>query len=459
LAQSFKSLLNLYIPVEVKNRELHGKVLLAVHAARRGFNVILGPKNELNNLILLMPPGIYFGIGAFENFGDFYAKLKRLGFFVVVNEEEGLVTYSDKMYVDMRVSDETLSHVDEFYTWGNENQNILTQAFPSQSEKFYVTGNPRFDLLKAQYRCVYDGEINDIKGRYGRFVLVCTSFSSINHFDRNLDYLRSLVEKKTLRSPESIKNFKRYREVKVKTLSSFLDAIPIIAAENPSVNIVVRPHPSENPDIYRDLENNYRNIFVDSRFSVHPWIIASEALIHHYCTTSVEALAAGTPRFALRPVKDRLSEKEVPFDCSTHCGSVDEIVAEIGNCIKVGKTNWESILPERDYTWYVSNLRESVASDAIVSRIVSSQKCIETSNDWFKTTFAVMLYALKKSVRSVLPRANRRRYLDHKFSNFSVNEIENMLASFDAYDVDCKRYAKDFIQIKANCLSQDQEIS
>ena len=123
--------MNLYIPVEVKNRELHAKVYLAKHAAENGFNVILGRKNDLNELIVRMPPGVYFGLGAFENFGRFYARLKRLGFAVVVNEEEGLVTYSDSMYLDMRVSDATLQQIDELFTWGNENQNVLVKAFPN----------------------------------------------------------------------------------------------------------------------------------------------------------------------------------------------------------------------------------------------------------------------------------------------------------------------------------------
>ena len=191
--------MNFYIPVEVKNRELHAKVLLAAHAARRGFDVVLGRKNDLNELVVRMPAGVYLGLGAFENFHPFYARLRQLGFAVVVNEEEGLVTYSDSMYIDMRVSRLTLEHVDELLTWGGESQRVLAQAFPEFGQKFHITGNPRFDLLKPKSRRVYDDEMRAIMAQYGDYVLVCTSFSSINHFDPKLDYLQSLIDKKTLR--------------------------------------------------------------------------------------------------------------------------------------------------------------------------------------------------------------------------------------------------------------------
>ena len=55
--------MNLYLPVEVKDRELYAKLLLAKYAAENGFNVILGKKNDVNQLVLNMPKGVYFGLG------------------------------------------------------------------------------------------------------------------------------------------------------------------------------------------------------------------------------------------------------------------------------------------------------------------------------------------------------------------------------------------------------------
>jgi surface carbohydrate biosynthesis protein len=448
--------INLYIPIEVKNRELHAKILLAKHAAERGFNVILGRKNDLNDLVVHMPAGIYFGLGAFENFKHFYAKLKRQGFAIVVNEEEGLVTYSDKMYVDMRVSGATLEHIDELFTWGVENQRVLSDAFPEFSKKFKVTGNPRFDLLKPQNQRVYSAEMNDIADKYGRFVLVCTSFSSINHFDKNLDYLQSLIDKKTLRSKESIENFKRYREIKKATFNSFLEAIPKLAAVNSSINIVIRPHPSENIEIYKVYEEKFSNVHVDNRFSVHPWIIMADALVHHYCTTSIEALAVNTPRFALRPVRDALSEKEIPFSCSTECASVDTLIEQISGCLETGKVNWKVKPLTQDYSCYVSNIGDRLAAAAIVdsmSRLLNSEG-LQINKNHFTFHAGMLLakirYMAKKILRSAIRREGKNlHYVNHKFMSLSYDEVVNIFGYFEPGTVrlECRKYAGDFINV------------
>ena len=446
-----QSKMNLYIPLEVKNRELYAKIFLAKHAAERGFNVILGRKNDLNNLISKMPPGVYLGIGAFENFKKFYAKLKQQGFTVCINEEEGLVTYTDKMYVDMRVSKEALAHIDEVFTWGAENQKILTQAFPDSANKFKVTGSPRFDLLKRCNQKVYATEMEEITNKYGKYLLICTSFSSINHFNKDLDYLNSLIEKKTLRSDESIENFNRYKEIKRKTFDAFLAAIPRLAAINDATNIVIRPHPSENMDVYRRFAEKFPNVHVDARFSVHPWIIRADALVHHYCTTSIEALATDTPRFALRPIRDPLSEKEIPFECSVECASVEELSSKIKEHLTTGKGNGDSKSLIQDYSRYVWNIGEPLAAEAIVDRISAVTSASgNRSTDYGKVLMAKAFYIAKKVLRSAL-RRNRGdlNYLDHKFSHLSLSEVDSVLRAFESEStpLKCRRFAGDFVHI------------
>ena len=443
--------LNLYIPVEVKNRELHAKVFLAAHAAKRGLNVILGRKNDLNELIVRMPAGVYLGLGAFENYRQFYARLQQLGFAVVVNEEEGLVTYTDSMYIDMRLSRPTLQHIDEMHTWGRENQRVLAQAFPEFDTKFHITGNPRFDLLKPANQRVYAPEMAAIDAQYGRFVLVCTSFSSINHFDSQLDYVQSLITKKTLRTQESIENFKRYREIKVQTFASFLEAIPRLAAANPSVNIVVRPHPSESADAYRQCAAGLPNVHVDARFSVHPWISRAEALVHHYCTTSIEALAVGTPRFALRSVKDVLSETEIPFACSVECADVDQLVSRVSACLAVGKGNWQPPAITQDYSWYVSNIGAPLAVASIVDRVQglrTGSQLREDSSSGLKTQTARIAYLGRKALRRVIRGKGAQRYLDHKFAHLSIAGVQGLLEAFGADGVECVAFSGDFINIR-----------
>lgn len=451
-------MMNLYIPVEVKNRELAAKLLLAKQAAEYGFNVILGRKNDLNELVEYMPPGIYLGLGAFANFRSFFARLKGKGFAIAVNEEEGLVTYSDAMYIDMRVSRETLEEIDELLTWGEENQRVLTGAFPGLADRFRITGNPRFDLLKPAYQNVYAPEVARIQERYGRYVLVCTSFSAINHFDPTLDYLGSLIEKKTLRSEESIENFKRYCEVKKTVLEGVLEAIPRLAAIDESVDIVVRPHPSENKELYKEFEHRFRNVHVDARFSVHPWIIGADALVHHYCTTSIEALAAGTPRFALRTARDPLSEKEIPFACSEECETVDELVARVAGSLRRGRDEVGDATLREEYSCYVSNIAGRSAVEAIVDELarLAADKGFDRGSNGplatnLKAPVAVARHIAKQSLRSLL-RRNRKTvdYINHKFADLSLDEVRDTIAAYggDAGLLEIRGFAGKLVNLR-----------
>jgi len=306
----------LYIPVEVKNRELDAKILLASVAIERGIKVVIGKKNDLNNFIRFMPRGAYYGIGVFQNFKNFYSKLKKRKFSIFVCEEEGLITYKQDMYIDMRFSLETLKFVDRVYTWGQHNKNIISRKFPSSKSKFKVTGNPRFDILNNDLDDFYNEEILYIRNKYQKFFLVCTSFSSVNHFNLNINYINTLIEKKTIRNENSKKKFTEYQYLKYKTFNSYIELIEQIAKENQDISIVIRPHPSENLKVYKDLAINNENIFVETQFNVHPWIKESIGICHHYCTTSLEALSMDIPRFSFRPFKNTKCEYEFPFNCS-----------------------------------------------------------------------------------------------------------------------------------------------
>jgi len=452
--------MNFYIPIEVKNREFYAKILLAKYAEDNGFTVIVGRKNELNELVLNMRAGVYIGLGAFENFRVFFKSLKLRGFHVVISEEEGLVTYSDEMYIDMRVSKKTLEYVDQFFTWGDENLDVLSKGLPKFADKFKVTGNARFDLLKPEFSKVYRGEITKIKEKYGQYILICTSFSSINHFDPDLDYEQSLIDKKTLKTAESITNFKRYSKLKSNTFNAFLEAIPALAKQNPHVSVIIRPHPSENRVVYEQFTNKYSNVFVDMRFSVHPWIIQAEALIHHYCTTSIEAYAAGTPRFSLRPERDSLSEKEVPFECSCECLTVDELVSSVSKCI-VGLTkHCHDMKPTMDYSHYVLNMGDVIASSKIVKYISSfkdkdkdivSNTLYKSIMSWGQEITARLIYTTKKNIRILLKLSTSNSYQSHKFDKLSVDEIENVLRSLDKNSslekYKCEKIVDNFVKI------------
>jgi hypothetical protein len=77
----------------------------------------------------------------------------------------------------------------------------------------------------------------------------------------------------------------------------------------PACNFVVRPHPSENQQVYHDIAGQCERVAVTNEGNVVPWLMAAKALIHNGCTTGVEAFAVDTPALSYRAsVNERLDE-------------------------------------------------------------------------------------------------------------------------------------------------------
>lgn len=443
---------SLFLPVEIKHRELYAKILLATMAARRGFHVVIGRKSEVNTLVMRVPPGVYYGLGTVRNFESFFAALRARGNRVVVSDEEGLVTHSDELYLDFKVSQATLDVLDLVFTWGAENHGVLAAGRPAAAGKLRITGNPRFDLLHPPYAGIYEHDIEAIRARYSKYVMVCTSFASCNHFIPDLDYVQALIEKKVLSSDESIAAYRRFQQVKAAAWQAFLSAIPQLARAYPETSFVIRPHPSENPDPYRSFEQDCGNVFVDDRFSIHPWILGADAVVHHYCTSAVEACAAGTPSFALRPTRDPAVEKEIPYECSTVCESADELVEAIGPTLRAVRRERTAVPP--GYVRYVRNIDAPVAATLIVEQLCALAASTDVSS------IAVRPLDHRKRVASVVrevlfpfvpwSRASRR-YVSRKFDRLTPTEVQraiHILAPADARRFSCERYDANVVRIR-----------
>jgi surface carbohydrate biosynthesis protein len=450
---------NLYIPIELKNREFFSKVLLAKYAAQRGFRVFLGRKSELSALALRMPPGVYHGLGTVENLSGLYQSLVDRGNRVTVIDEEGLITFSDEMYLDLKVSPRTLAIIDRLFAWGAEHRRVLADGRPATAHKLRISGSPRFDLLKPAFRGVYDSEIAELRRRHRRFVLICMSFGNCNHYIRGLDYVQSLIEKKVLRTPRDIAAYRRYLANKMNAWLEFLRAIPLLATAYPEVDFVIRPHPSESSDPYRELGAAHANVFTSDDFSIHPWVLTAEAVVHHYCTSSVEAFAAGTPGFALRPEPDPQVEKEIAYQCSRQCGSAEALVEALRPvCATHRGAKLPLVVPERSYSDYVLNIGDAVSTEVIAAELATLASEGELHGG--KTYRAARPRGVWRSrARGLLAELNSRngssrRYISHKIGSMNAHEVRQVLQKLvphEAMQFRCESAGHMIVSIEHEC--------
>ena len=112
-----------------------------------------------------------------KTYSKFYEKLKSRNFKIFVIDEEGLITFDDQMYLDLKVSKDTLINIENLFTWGNEHKKIISKKFPQFASRIISTGTPRFDLFEERYRKVFDEKVKQINSKYQDFTLICGSFS------------------------------------------------------------------------------------------------------------------------------------------------------------------------------------------------------------------------------------------------------------------------------------------
>ncbi|WP_406945509.1 surface carbohydrate biosynthesis protein [Halobacillus sp. SY10] len=300
----------LYLPVEVKARELHGKLLLAYHALLRGDSVILGEHSKVEEAARIYPTGIFLCKG----YPSGYMKrvvvgAKQAGHVIVNLDEEGLIYTDESIYLKTRMNRKWVPYHDYVYCWGARQQRMIEEEYPALKGRCLITGNPRFDLLTSKYRRMYQKEADQLKKTYGPYIMVNTRFSLYNTIKG---------KKENGLTPQA-----RY----IRDLySHFVCLIKRISQELPDKKIILRPHPSESKNSYKEDLKGYGNVLVKDEGAVIPWIMGAEALIHNGCTTGIEGYLLGRPVYSYEPVTSPLYDVPLPRDVSVAIKDLEALV-------------------------------------------------------------------------------------------------------------------------------------
>ena len=311
------------VPYEIYTRDYYGKLLLSCYLARMGFKVFFGRKAELEFFAECFKNCIYIGLQSTDNYLKFYRKVKRNKNFLIIQDEESLITLNDRTYKSVKLNSKILKVADMFFLNSLEQKKRL-KINKNLLHKFKITGNPRFDLYKKKFDKIYRSYQSQIKKEYLKFILVCTSFPGINHWIENYNHLK--FKKKNSFSKKISKNFyHQYYFYNNYMFKKNLELIKILAKLN-KFNIVIRTHPSESGTFYKNYFKKYKNVFINNNYSIIPWINSCIFQIQYYCTTSIDAYLCKKDSFTLAyPKKLRSHMLKLPFEISNLVKSESEI--------------------------------------------------------------------------------------------------------------------------------------
>ena len=341
----------LIVPVENQVRELDPKLLLACIASRRGYSVIIGSHRKIDLRISSLPQGFYLNKSMTDRNLKMFRIMDLLGHEILTWDEEALVHLPAETYYSRRLSPLAIRYNSHLFAWGEDNAELWRQ-YPDlpPDMPIHVTGNPRSDMLRPDLQSYYEPEAESLRRRYGDFILVNTNFNHVNAFFPAQNLFRPV--KNAAKVPQfgkaAVGMSREYaeglRDHKQNIFDAFKQMIPSMDQVFPDHKIIVRPHPTENQQVYKDLAKNSSTIEVTNEGNVVPWLMATKAVIHNGCTTGVEAYVMGVPAISYRAkINERydLGFYQLPNLISHQCFTFEDLHKTLASILKgdLGRAN------------------------------------------------------------------------------------------------------------------------
>ena len=409
--------MNIYIPIEVKAREIESRTLLALAAAERGHVVVLGGKEDTLALAQrgLLKPGILHEQSLVPS-PEKVAYLRQLlsqGHLVTSQDEESGMTRDYGAFARMRYSAETYSLASRIACWGPYDARTLRELYGRGDHVTVVdTGSPRVDFWRPEFSGYYARQQKALTERLGSYVLVSSNFGQVLKDRRFWDQVKRERDTNQLVDEES--EYAVYRETGYVTcvLAEFVRMIRALAVAEPRIQVVVRPHPVDAADAWRALIGDCPSVVVTREGTLGAWIRGAKVLIHNGCTSGLEAAVCGVPRIAYAPVESEF-ERPVPNAVSHRVDSLAALLDAVDAILQGRRLVPDAERHQREQALLrqrFANLDGALAADRIVDEWEQlSSSSLEGANDWMKVRAAVLGRRVRGRMSRVLSRFGRGR--------------------------------------------------
>jgi surface carbohydrate biosynthesis protein len=396
-------------PIETTSRELIYKLVLCTTFSLFGYECYIGSKDEIKQLIDYIKPFAYFDKGYHADVSDELYKRIKSNYGIIFNlDEEGGVDFKDSSTIASRYPDKLFEVCDLVFLWGQNQYDFLKQCRNSfNTDKVVVSGHPRFELLKPAFQKLYQKEVDKLKNLYQQYIL----------FNTNMGFGNNIWGDAFVREHygSRIKHIETVIEFDKKKIDVYISLIKRLSLTY-NGNIILRPHPEENKDIYIEAFKGLENVKVIFDGTVIPWILGAEVMIHPDCTTGIESMMLGKKPISYLPNCDKENcYTYLPVKLSYQCKDEDEVVNLIMNR-NIQLSIWmdEPLLND-----YFSFHKDS--SDIIVTSV---HEYLSNKNPQTTKNLSAYDY-LKSNIKEII------RPVYHKLLNRDVSLYQNKLKGLD----------------------------
>ena len=153
-----------FIVVEHASRELESKKKIYKLFKKKDYTVFYGPRVIILFLIRVTNSTdfIFIDKGAQSYMNDIFHFIKLRGGYVIIMEEEGWIPYSWEEFLNRRLSEDTVSNIDEYWCSNEDQYAAVKDKYNKLNSK--ITGHPRFSEKKdiATYPIT---RLSELKGK------------------------------------------------------------------------------------------------------------------------------------------------------------------------------------------------------------------------------------------------------------------------------------------------------
>jgi len=290
----------IYLPVEVKSRELISKLFFIADNINENFVFFIGDKLATKNATSSLGKGIYFykSINWYDT--PHIQRIKNNGNRYVSLDEEGGVTQSNKSnlqsILDRRSSEENVSLVDKIFTWGNFDYEGWRSKYKNYSNKIVKTGSLRFDLWRREvYPKIFKEEIFYLKKYSPYFFIPSTFINSRKWLRKEMAHEKKMNEGNNKETLAFLKRRIQQNKDSYKSFLVYVEMIKKLTKDFPKYKIIIKPHPKENiSDWQRQFKKKkYSNVLVDNNFDLVAYIAASECVIFTETLAGIQSIIMG----------------------------------------------------------------------------------------------------------------------------------------------------------------------
>lgn len=325
----------IYFPMEIAARELDSRLLMAVIAIARGFEVVLGQKWLIERNIEYMTPGVYFSKTLTVRDARMLQRAKQAGYITAAIDEEspGLAVEHDSFWW---VSAAAVATTDMIFMPGARNIRHFTACHDVPESHVRPAANPRWDLLRRELRPVLEPEAAELRARHGDFILVNSNLGLSNSKKGSAaEMIKGLIDQGKVDPSDArlIKMLDDIVEMEAVNRQALLELLPRLAERFPNVKIILRPHPSEDLDVWSGWVAGIPNLAVIREGSAIPWIMAARLLVHTNCTTGVEAVALDRPAICVVPAENPANARYLANQVNPVVATAEETLAMVARVL------------------------------------------------------------------------------------------------------------------------------